>query len=286
LTAERKFVELTVKGTMDTAKAIDWHVNCELCAPAKCAKDGEGNIIHLANRDQLEWNLGEAKKARTRDSNVELLLKVATKDDVALLVSSPGVFPQAKPDSPEIYHTINAYTKLRGQSYPYICFAVADGQVAGKLYVERQIHNAVKPQLRPAIIDGVVVDPRWEGQGVANALLDFAENLVEINGGRWIEIGAMEDDDNSDVAHKRRGMDSLSLYTRRGYHKHAAYVTKALDIHYQVDTIPNIATIVAQRYGVAAIVYKDLKSTFQPSEKKRMEFHRHLVDGLPENRVG
>ncbi len=198
------------------------------------------------------------------------------------LTANPRVFPKSRGEkSPGFWpQQLREYTDFRGLSFPYICIALIDDKVVGRLYLDPNSNNAINRDLNAAIIDNVVVDPDHEEKGVADKLIEFAENIARQNGVRWLEIGVVKDTSTTEAAHKRKGTDSARSFIRRGFYKHPFYLKKALQIHYQARDLPN--TFILTRYKNGLVMYKDLETTSVLSEQMQGKIFGKLVGGMPQ----
>lgn len=278
--------------------------DCPACA-RRCL-DGDGNPIHLGNyftdgsgnRDpnasglfpeRPEWNL-TGDWVTTTFYKYPVTIRVATTSDTEKLLATPSVFPQCEAGQPDFTPCIvREFTDRRGLYHPYICIAIAEGEIVSRLYLDPNPDNAVCKKLNAATIDNVTTASDFEGRGYADKLLEFAENTARNNGFRWLEIGCTKEAPNTAAAHTRRGHDSLSMYLRHGFHKHASILHNPIRIYYQARALPvdpasgkSPATMYAPRYGKAVVVYKDLMSAFEYSVKKRKQMFEELIAKIPD----
>jgi GNAT superfamily N-acetyltransferase len=266
---------------------MDPCVDCITCNPERpLFQDKDGNIFHVGNLPQDEWQLADPWQTKTH-KGVDVLLYVASRATVDKLRYSPNVFPnpyefpELAPANPMgLSILFMSFTKFNVGACPYVCVAEVNGEIAGRLFLDRNSNNAIRRNLGAAIIDQFIVYPNFEGQGIGDKLLEFAESLARNNGIRWLEIGAMKAEDNSDGAWARRGTDALRFYIRRGYHEMPLYLTKTLYICYTTrgTELPGLVT---PRYGRALVVYKDLNSDIQMDAEAQKQLYQQLVAGIP-----
>lgn len=258
-------------------------------------KDKDGNICHVGNLPLDEWHLDGPWQTKTH-KDVDVVLYVATEADVERLIDSPAfpepyTFPELVKFHPfTLRILLNAFTSFRFGACPYLCLAEVNREIAGRLFLDRNSNNAIRRGLGAAIVDDINVHPDFEGQGVADKLLEFAENLARSNGIRWLEIGAAKVESTEDRAHARRGTDSLRSYIRRGFHEMPLYPARPLEICYPAGgQLPGLVTPRYGRYGSsygsgygsAVVVYKDLNSDIQMDAEVQKQLYQRLVAGIP-----
>ncbi len=291
-------------------EVIDPCIDCITCNPERpMFKDEDGDIYHVGNLPQDEWHLADPWQTKT-DKGVNVLLYVASRATVDRLTESDKVFPdpyevpELAPDDPMgLAMLFRSCAKFNVGACPYVCVAEVDGEIAGRLFLDRNSNNAIRRGLGAAIIDNLTVHPDFEGQGVADKLLEFAENLARSNGIRWLETGAKKVDGKKNRAHARRGTDSLRSFIRRGFHEMPLYLARPLYICYTTrgSELPGLVT---PRYGrtvvfyqskafyisytarvsglpEVVVVYKDLNSDIRMDAKAQKQYYQELVAGIP-----
>lgn len=287
----------------ETATLTTPCVGCRVCVPGGMT-DTDGNVLHLGNFPinpdgspmQLPphviplfpknpaWKINGDMEVVTH-RGLKLTLRIALPDDVALLLRSPSVFPESDENGKGVWaEQLREYTDFRDLNYPYICIAISEGKIVGRLYLDPNPNNAILRDLQAAIIDNVVVDPAFEGRGVADKLLEFSENLARQNGIRWLEIGVQRARPGMEINHLRRGTDSARLYVRRGFYHHPRYLTIGLEIHYQARNFPNpgqAGTFIARRYENGLVMYKDLEDRLEISAQTQVAILNALIPGIP-----
>lgn len=240
---------------MNKIELLDPHTKCETCA-AGSFRDPDGSVIHVGSVSMADWSLSAPWQTSTH-SGLDVLIRIAKDTDLDELLANRHIFSGEHGETNTLKLLLTKFTSQSNQSYPYVCMAYVGCELVGKLYLDRNPENAIRRNLKAAIIDSVSVSLNWEGRGIADKLIEFAEDVAVSNGGRWIEIGATKKWLDSDKSHSRKGLDSLRSYLRRGYYKEAVYLNKQLEIHYMVS---GGGTIIAPRYGNSVVLYKDLQS--------------------------
>ncbi|MCW5823739.1 MAG: GNAT family N-acetyltransferase [Cyanobacteria bacterium TGS_CYA1] len=217
---------------------------------------------HVGNKKQKEWDISLSATYKTIDG-LDFMVRVATKDDIELLLAADEVFYSDEFKKP----ALNAYTKFEGWSYPYICIAIIKENIVGKLFLDRNAQNAVRQNLSPAIIDNIVVAEKFRRQHISNHLIDFAESIVNKNGGRWIEIGV------SSV-----NFSPLSSYVRKGYSNYPLIHEHEIIIFYEAEGLDFSTHFEAPRYDAGSIiVYKDIGDSDKIKIVDRKNFVQMLI---------
>jgi len=248
----------------------------------------QGEPIELAESQEMffakkiKWNVDDIWKTTTY-KGVQITCRVATAADVDELTKTPNVFPLPDSNGESFWpQQLVEYTDFRGLSFPYICIAVLDGKIVGRLYLDPNSNNAIRRNLDAAVIDSIVVDAQHEGRGIADKLIEFAESIAQKNGVSWLEIGVVRDTSDTDPSHRRKGTDSARSYIRRGFYKYPLYLKNKFELHYQARGLPKgIATFVSRRYGKALVMYKDLEQTTELDDDRRVRLFNKLVAGIP-----
>lgn len=249
---------------------------CEQCQVCNKTIDGRTYLVHFGNLPVPEWTVPAPSNVTTH-IGTDVSIAVATQQDLPSVIAATSVFPVIDPLLIEPHRQfLQVCTSFNGMAFPYICVARVNGQVAGKLFLDRNSNNAIRRNLHAAIVDSVMVAPEFEAKGIADKLLEFAELFALNNGVRWMEIGAIKERSEN---HVRGGTDSLRSYVRRGYYKQPLVLEETLDVHYQYDEAQ--PTLLSPRYGKAIVVYKDLNTTTAFPEDDRRAVFQKLVASIP-----
>lgn len=266
---------MSIKIEADTLKHDS--LNCRSCKE----KDGAGNSLHLADIPWPEWQLPADEVVETH-KGLTITLAVARKEHIPALLAAKDLIPAPEDgEQPDLEALLQRSTDFAGYSHPYVIIVQLDGQIVGRLYLERNHWNAMRHELKAAVIDGVSVSTAVEEKGIAGEMLNYAEKICADNEVNWVEIGAVKAREGKDEHNKRRGTDSLSLYVRRGYIEHAVVVEEPFMIHYR-QQMPGGPTAMVPRYDCAVVMYKDLQDVIGCPAEERQSVCEQLVALVPE----
>ena len=242
----------TLDGTIPILDPCD---GCKICPPIGISEYHDGNCFRAD-----PWETRQVRQTDTH-GGLRIRLSVATTADIGALLAAPEVFPE---ETPFLEDLLKKLAGPHTMSYPYVCLAKFEGRIIGKLFLDPNPNNAVRRNLNAAVIDSV--SSSLENRGVADKLIEFAEDVAVRNNVRWVEIGVIKDNARP-----------LHSYIRRGFREYALYLRKEFEIHYNIE---REHTLLCPRYGESAVVvYKDLQT--KVSDFDVDEFYESLVSGLP-----
>lgn len=145
--------------------------------------------------------------------------------------------------------------EVRGEPMILI-IAFVEGQLAGRVWVDLSPTHPVRFKGEAGVVADLLVVDTVKNNGVATALLNYAERVIQSAGMTYAEIGVGANDS-----------EALARYVRRHYHKAPLYQQAEVWFAF----VPpgwlapvKVQTVRADRYKNAIVVHKVLGAACKP----------------------
>lgn len=158
-----------------------------------------------------------------------------------------------------------------GADFPVICVALLDDQIIGRLHIDLNPNHRINKSVSDCgIIDNLFIERQYRGKGVADSLIEFAEDIIQSVGYRVAEIGI-----------NYAEPESLMQYIRHHFHDDPIYQKDTISFTYPHSTASFIQT---HRYKDGLVFYKHFDKQCDPhNEKERDDIRREIMGLRPED---